>query len=82
MNDKRLRHQRLYKPAGLKQGCAAGIPAGEDTEHDKESRVVENRADGPNEKDETFDLRDVPRPGARHLFVSTASLGMCTWEKS
>jgi len=34
-----------------------------------ESRVVEDRAYRANEEDEPLDLRDIPRPRPRHLFV-------------
>ena len=38
-----------------------------DPEHDEESRVVEDRADGADEENEPLDLTDVPGPRPRHL---------------
>src|ERR1700676_937254 len=69
MNDECLRHQRLDEPARLKYRRAGWIPAVENPEHDEERRVIEDRADGADEKDETFDFIDVPRSWARHLLV-------------
>jgi len=67
VNDECLRHHRLDEPAGLKYRRAGWVPALEEIEHDEESRIVEDRADWSDEKDEPLDLADVPGPRPSYL---------------
>jgi hypothetical protein len=47
----------------------------EDLQHNEECRVIEDRADRPDEEDEAFYLRDVPRPRPRYLLIVHCVVG-------